>query len=72
MISGKEIAAEIAADDIEIRRAQAALSEVYLKACGGDFDLARIMAYGSLIAAKQAYEKLTKTQRALEAVEEAE
>lgn len=72
MIPEKEIANEIAEDDIEIRRAQAALSEAYLKACGGDFDLARIMAYGSLIAARQAYDKLTKTQQAIEAVQEVE
>lgn len=72
MISEKEIADEIAEDDIVIRRTQASLSEAYLKACDGDFDLARIMAYGSSIAAKQAYEKLTKTQQALEAIQEVE
>ncbi len=72
MISEKEIADAMLEDDAELVKAAADLSKECLKVCSGDFDLARLMAYGTLIAAKQAYEKLTKTQRALEAVQEAE
>lgn len=71
MISEKEIADEIGEDDAEIVKCAAELSREYLKACSGDFNFARIMAYGTLVAARQAYDKLTKTQQAIEAVEEA-
>lgn len=72
MISEKEIADAIAKDDLEVREAQAQIQADALKASGGDFDVARIAAYLMVAAARQAYEKLTKTQQALEAVEEAE
>lgn len=72
MISEKEIADAIAEDDLEVRQAQEQIQVDTLKASGGDFDVARIAAYLMVAAARQAYEKLTKTQQALEAIEEAE
>lgn len=70
MISEKEIADAIAEDDLEVREAQAQIQADSLKASGGDFDVARIAVYLMAVAARQAYEKLTKTQQALEAVQE--
>lgn len=70
MISEKEIADELAKDHAEMVKTAANLTTECLKACSGNFDVARIMAYGTHIAARQAYEKLTKTQQAIEAVEE--
>lgn len=70
MISEKEIADEIAEDDAEIVEVEKELLSAFLKATAGDFNMARIMAYGNLVAAKRAYEKLTKTQQAIEAVQE--
>lgn len=72
MISEKEIADAIAEDDLEVREAQAQIQADSLKASDGDFDAARIAVYLMAVAARQAYEKLTKTQQALEAVQEGE
>ncbi len=72
MISEKEIADAIAEDDLEVREAQAQIQADSLKASDGDFDVARIAVYLMAVAARQAYEKLTKTQQALEAVQEGE
>ena len=72
MISEKEIADAIAEDAFEIRQAQEEIQADTLKASGGDFDVARIAAYLLAAAARQAYEKLTETQQAIEAVEEVE
>lgn len=72
MISEKEIADAISKDAFEVREAQEQIQADALKASGGDFDVARIAAYLMAVAARQAYEKLTKTQQAIEAVEEVE
>ena len=72
MISEKEIADATLEEDLEVKECQAQIQADALKASGGDFDVARIAAYLMAVAARQAYEKLTKTQQALEAIEEAE
>lgn len=72
MISEKEITDALAEDIADVHEAQALIQADCLKASGGDFELARIAAYLMAIAARQAYEKLTKTQQALEAVQEVE
>lgn len=72
MISEKEITDAFAEGPFEIRQAQEEIQADALKASGGDFDVARIAVYLMAVAARQAYDKLTKTQQALEAVEEVE
>lgn len=72
MISEKEIADAIAEDDLEVKECQMQICSDALKASNGDFDVARIAVYLMAVAARQAYEKLTKTQQAIEAVEEVE